>query len=133
MKRFVSLFVVIVLVLSMVPVSGFAAEVRTVYWDPVSGNDTNDGLKQEAPIKTMEAAYAALAGADEGGEFLDGGKGRGGHEGCAGVAELVDVAACGVQEAVCLGKGESLVVVTVVAGIGVVDLHAVEEMSRLAV
>ena len=66
MKRFVSLFVVIVLVLSMVPVSGFAAGVRTVYWDPVSGNDTNDGLKQEAPIKTMEAAYAALAGADEG-------------------------------------------------------------------
>ena len=66
MKRFISMVIVLVMVLSMVPASVFAAEVRTVYWNPVSGSDTSGGLTAAAPVKTMEAAYAALAGADEG-------------------------------------------------------------------
>ena len=38
----------------------------TVYWNPVSGADTNDGLTEATPVKTVEAAYAALSGADAG-------------------------------------------------------------------
>ena len=55
-----------VLVFTMVPVVSFAAVVRTVYWDPASGADTNDGTSESAPVQTVEGAYAALAGADEG-------------------------------------------------------------------
>jgi len=66
MKRFLSLLIAFIMVLSMVPAVSFAAEVRTVYWDPVSGADTNDGLSETTPIKSVEAAYAALSGADEG-------------------------------------------------------------------
>ena len=65
MKRFLSLLIAFIMVLSMVPAVSFAAEVRTVYWDPVNGADTNDG-SETAPIKSVEAAYAALSGADEG-------------------------------------------------------------------
>jgi len=42
------------------------AKEVTVYWDPANGLDTNDGLTESAPVKTVEAAYAALSGADEG-------------------------------------------------------------------
>ena len=66
MKRFLSLLVAVVLVLSMVPAVSFAAELRAVYWDPVSGADTNTGLTEGSPVKTVAAAYAALSGANEG-------------------------------------------------------------------
>ena len=66
MKRFLSLLIAIVMVLSMVPAVSFATELRTVYWDPENGLDTNDGLTEEAPVKSVSAAYAALSGADEG-------------------------------------------------------------------
>jgi len=66
MKRAISFLLAFVLVLSMVPAVSFAAEVRTVYWDPASGADINDGLTETTPVKTVEAAYAALSGADEG-------------------------------------------------------------------
>lgn len=66
MKRFLSMFVALVMILTMLPVMSFAAEVRTVYFDPASGADTNDGLTEAAPVKTVKAAYAALEGADEG-------------------------------------------------------------------
>ena len=70
MKRFISLLMVLTMVLSMVPTVSFAAEetggLRTVYADPASGLDTNDGLTESAPVQTMEAAYAALDGAAEG-------------------------------------------------------------------
>ena len=66
MKRGLSLFLAVLMVLSMVPAISFATEFRTVYWDPVSGADANDGLTQAAPVQTMEAAYAALEGAKEG-------------------------------------------------------------------
>ncbi|MBR4864441.1 MAG: hypothetical protein IKU07_07685 [Oscillospiraceae bacterium] len=66
MKRFLSLFIAIIMVLSMIPAVSFAAEVRTVYWDPVNGSDSNMGLLESAPVLTVEAAYAALSGADEG-------------------------------------------------------------------
>ena len=65
MKRFFSLLIAVIMVLSMLPVVSFAAETRTIYWDPVSGSDTGDGT-ETAPVQTMEAAYAALSGADEG-------------------------------------------------------------------
>ena len=55
-----------VLVFSMIPTVGLAAELRTVYWDPTAGADTNNGLSEAAPVLTVEAAYAALAGADAG-------------------------------------------------------------------
>ena len=66
MKRFLSLFCALVMVLTMIPVIGLAAETRTVYWDPVSGADTQSGLTETAPVKSLEAAYAALSGAEEG-------------------------------------------------------------------
>ena len=66
MKRFLSLLIATVMVLSLIPAVSFAAETRTVYWDPVSGADTNDGLTEAAPVKSVEAAYAALSGADAG-------------------------------------------------------------------
>lgn len=66
MKRFISLLIAMVMVLSMVPAVSFAAETRTIYWDPVSGADTGSGLTEAAPVKSVEAAYAALSGADEG-------------------------------------------------------------------
>ena len=50
----------------MVPAEGFAAEIRTIYWDLTSGADTNTGATEADPVKTAEAAYAALSGADEG-------------------------------------------------------------------
>ena len=66
MKRFLSLICAIVMVLTMIPVVGLAAETRTVYWDPTAGADTNSGLTESAPVLTAAAAYAALSGADEG-------------------------------------------------------------------
>ena len=70
MKRFLSFLLAMVMVLSLVPAVSFAAEVRTVYWDPTSGADTNDGLTEAAPVLTAEAAYTALDGADEGNIIL---------------------------------------------------------------
>ena len=66
MKRFLSIFIAVVMVLSMLPVTSFAAETRTVYIDPTNGLDSNNGLSEQAPVKTVTAAYAALTGADEG-------------------------------------------------------------------
>ena len=66
MKRILSLLCAMVLVFTMVPVVSFAAVTRTVYWDPVSGADTKDGLTETAPVQTVEAAYKALEGADAG-------------------------------------------------------------------
>ena len=66
MKRFLSMLLAVVMVLSMIPVMSFAAEVRTVYLDPASGADTNNGLSAAAPVQTVAAAYAALKGAQEG-------------------------------------------------------------------
>ena len=66
MKRILSLLCAVVMVFTMLPAVSFAAQIRTVYWDPVSGADTNDGLAEAAPVKTVEAAYAALSGAEEG-------------------------------------------------------------------
>ena len=66
MKRFLSLLIAIVMVLSVVPAVSFAAEVRTVYLDPAAGNDGNNGLTEAAPVKTVAAAYGALSGATEG-------------------------------------------------------------------
>ena len=66
MKRTLSLLVAFIMVLSMLPVTSFAAQTRTVYLDPASGLDTNDGLTEANPVKTVSAAYAALEGADEG-------------------------------------------------------------------
>ena len=57
MRRLLSFAIALVMVLSMVPAVSFAAEVRTVYWDPTSGDDTNDGLTEAAPVLTAEAAY----------------------------------------------------------------------------
>jgi len=70
MRRLLSFAIALVMVLSMVPAVSFAAEVRTVYWDPTSGADTNDGLTEAAPVLTAEAAYTALDGADEGNIIL---------------------------------------------------------------
>ena len=50
MKRILSLLCAMVLVFTMVPVVSFAAVTRTVYWDPVSGADTKDGLTETAPV-----------------------------------------------------------------------------------
>ena len=66
MKRLLSFLLAFILVLSMVPASVFAAETRTVYWDPVSGSDSGNGLTEAGAVKTAEAAYEALSGADAG-------------------------------------------------------------------
>ena len=66
MKRFLSLLMAVIMALSVVPMSVFATEVRTIYWDPVTGADSNSGRAENAPVKTKEAAYAALSGADAG-------------------------------------------------------------------
>ena len=66
MKRFLSLLTAVLLVISMIPVISLAAETGTVYWDPVNGADTNSGLTESAPVKSVEAAYAALSSADQG-------------------------------------------------------------------
>ena len=66
MKRFLSLLVATLLVFSLLPTTSLAKSTRTVYLDPTSGLDTNDGLSEAAPVKTVAAAYTALSGADEG-------------------------------------------------------------------
>lgn len=66
MKRFISFLTAILLVLTMLPVSAMAADVRTVYLDPGAGNDSNSGLEASAPVKSVAAAYSALSGAAEG-------------------------------------------------------------------
>ena len=66
MKRLLSFLVAFVMILSMVPAVSFAAELRTVYLDPVSGSDGNNGLSEAAAVKSLTAAYAALKGADQG-------------------------------------------------------------------
>ena len=66
MKRVICMFVAVVMVLSMLPVMSIAAETRTVYLDPAQGSDTNDGLSEATPVKSVAAAYAALEGADAG-------------------------------------------------------------------
>ena len=66
MKRFLSMLLATILVLTMIPAVSFAAEDAVIYWDPVSGADTNSGKSEDAPVKSLEAAYAALSGADVG-------------------------------------------------------------------
>ena len=66
MKRAISFLIALMLVLSMVPAVSLGAEARTIYWDPVSGADSNTGLTEGAPVRSMEAAYSALTGAQEG-------------------------------------------------------------------
>ena len=66
MKRILSMLVALVMVLTMLPVMSFASETRTVYLDPANGLDTNSGLTESAPVKTVAVAYEALAGADSG-------------------------------------------------------------------
>ena len=66
MKRYISLLLILAMVMAFLPASVFAAETRTVYLDPTSGKDTNTGLTETAPVKTVAAAYAALSGAEEG-------------------------------------------------------------------
>ena len=66
MKRFLSLLLAAVMVFSMLPMMSFAAGEQTVYIDPAAGADTNDGLSEAKPVKTVAAAYAALEGADTG-------------------------------------------------------------------
>ncbi len=60
MKRFLSLLLAAVLVLSMVPVISFAAEPVTVYMDPKNGsNETGDGT-EAAPVQNFTTAYKLL-------------------------------------------------------------------------
>jgi len=60
MKRCLSLFTAIILVLSMVPAfTVFAAEPVTVYVDPQNGSNENSGT-EAAPVQDLEAAYALL-------------------------------------------------------------------------
>ena len=59
MKRFLSLLIVLVMVLSMVPAVSFAAEAVTVYLDPAKGNNANTGT-EAAPVKDFTGAYALL-------------------------------------------------------------------------
>ena len=66
MKRFLSLLVAAVLVLSMIPAVSFAAEERTVYVDAKNGNNNNSGLTESAPVKTLANAYSKLSGAAAG-------------------------------------------------------------------
>lgn len=66
MKRIISVLLSAMLVLAVISAEAFAAEVRTVYMDPASGLDTNNGLTEAAPIQSLAAAYAALEGAEEG-------------------------------------------------------------------
>ena len=66
MRRILSFLTALALVLCMVPAVTFAAEARTVYLDPAAGKDTNSGLTETAPVKTVEAAYDALKGAAQG-------------------------------------------------------------------
>ena len=66
MKRFLSLLAVLAMVLSMIPVVSFAAEERTVWVDFKNGSNDNSGLSEDAPVKNLSNAYAALSGADAG-------------------------------------------------------------------
>ena len=45
MKRFLSLLIAAVMVLSMIPAVSFAAEERTVWVDAKNGNNENSGLE----------------------------------------------------------------------------------------
>ena len=67
MKRFLSLLIAMVMVLSMLPAVSLAAEgERTVYVDAKNGNNSNDGLSEAAPVKTLAQAYSCLSGATSG-------------------------------------------------------------------
>ena len=58
MKRFLSLLMVAVMVLSMIPAVSFATEERTVWVDAQNGSDENSGLTEASPVKTLATAYA---------------------------------------------------------------------------
>ena len=67
MKRFLSLLIAMVMVLSLIPAVSLAAEgERTVYVDAKNGNNNNDGLSETAPVKTLATAYSKLSGASAG-------------------------------------------------------------------
>ena len=66
MKRFLSLLIAAVMVLSMIPAVTFAAEERTVWVDAKNGNNENSGLTEAEPVKTLATAYAKLTGASAG-------------------------------------------------------------------
>ena len=66
MKRFLSLLIAVVMVLSMVPAVSLAAEERVIYVDSKNGSNDNDGLTEAAAVKTLATAYAKLSGADAG-------------------------------------------------------------------
>ena len=59
MKRFLSLIVAMILVLSMVPAVSLAAEPVTVYIDPKNGSNSNPGTEAE-PVQNFTTAYSLL-------------------------------------------------------------------------
>ena len=61
MKRFLSFFLVCVMVLSLTqPLHVWATATDTVYIDPANGADTNSG-SESAPVKSLAAAYEKLS------------------------------------------------------------------------
>ena len=63
-KFMILLTLLAALLIPMMALDAHAEEtaIPVVYLDAANGADTNDGLSEETAVKTMEAAYTALAG-----------------------------------------------------------------------
>ena len=59
-KRVLSLFLCMALLLPCITVPGFAATEPTVYLDSLNGSDSNNGLSEATAVATLNGAYAAL-------------------------------------------------------------------------
>ena len=61
LKRIVALILTFIMIASNIKLSPvFAAEETVVYVDGVNGLDTNNGLTDETPVKTMKKAYSLI-------------------------------------------------------------------------
>ena len=59
MKRFLSLLIAVVMVLSTVPVVSFAEDAVTIYIDPKNGSNENNGT-EASPVQNFTTAYSLL-------------------------------------------------------------------------
>ena len=65
-KTIMGFLLAMVLCLALLPAQVFAADVVTVYLDPVSGSDEADGLTEAAAVLTVAKAYEKFTGATSG-------------------------------------------------------------------
>ncbi len=62
MKKLTACFLSVIIVLSLLPISAFAATEGNIYYVSSSGSDENSGTSEDSPWKTLARLICTLTG-----------------------------------------------------------------------